>query len=45
VPAYLGQLAANATTIINMRGCGRAVYDLATPADCRAGAFHRYYGE
>jgi replicative DNA helicase len=30
VPAYLGQLAANATTIINVRDYGRTVYDLAT---------------
>jgi replicative DNA helicase len=29
VPAYLGQLAANATTIINVRDYGRTVYDLA----------------
>src|SRR5262245_66522612 len=30
VPAYLGQLAANATTIINVRDYARTVYDLAT---------------
>jgi replicative DNA helicase len=30
VPVYLGQLAANATTIINVRDYGRTVYDLAT---------------
>src|SRR5262245_7824385 len=30
VPAYLGQLAANATTIINVRDYGRTIYDLAT---------------
>src|SRR5262245_20077304 len=30
VPPYLGQLAANATTIINVRDYGRTVYDLAT---------------
>ena len=30
VPAYLGQLAANATTIINVRDYGRSIYDLAT---------------
>src|SRR5262245_12265323 len=30
VPAYLGQLAANATTIINVRDYARAIYDLAT---------------
>jgi len=29
VPAYLGQLAANATTIINVRDYARTVYDLA----------------
>ena len=29
VPAYLGQLAANATTIINVRDYGRTIYDLA----------------
>ena len=28
VPAYLGQLAANATTIINVRDYGRTIYDL-----------------
>ncbi len=30
VPQYLGRLAANATTIINARDYGRAIYDLAT---------------
>jgi replicative DNA helicase len=30
VPAYLGQLAVNATTIINARDYGRTIYDLAT---------------
>ena len=30
VPAYLGQIAANATTIINVRDYGRTIYDLAT---------------
>jgi replicative DNA helicase len=30
VPQYLGRLAANATTIINVRDYGRTVYDLAT---------------
>src|SRR5262249_1937286 len=30
VPAYLGHLAANATTIINVRDYARTVYDLAT---------------
>jgi replicative DNA helicase len=30
VPAYLGQLAANATTIINVRDYARTIYDLAT---------------
>ena len=30
VPAYLGQLAAHATTIINVRDYARTVYDLAT---------------
>ena len=30
VPQYLGQLAANASTIINARNYGRTIYDLAT---------------